>query len=209
MPASKKSLSGRSLLYGVGVNDSDYVTDKRKNKKVIWKCPFYEKWTSMLTRCYSLKYHKRYPTYIGCSVCPEWHYFSKFRLWMELQNWKGMDLDKDLLVKGNQVYGPDTCCFVPAAINYLFGSGEKKKINLDLPEGVILTPSGKYRVSIRIRPGKRYRKTISSFKEACICALEKMIEAVRYGAHDPRLTVKVILALGGRIHEMQETIKSI
>ena len=204
--ASKRSLYKRSLVHGVGVNDSDYDTRNQKNG---WLCPFYVKWCTMLRRCYSLKWHKQYPTYIGCSVCPEWRYFSKFRLWMSTQNWKGMDLDKDILVKGNQVYSPDTCCFIPAAINSLFASGKKKKHNLHLPEGVILTANGKYRVRVWIRPDKRYEKTISSFKEACICALEKKIEAVRYGAHDPRLTVTVILALGGRIHEMQETIKSI
>jgi len=207
--ASKKSLSRRSLVHGVGVNDADYNTQIVNNKKVIWRCPFYDKWYAMLKRCYSPLWHKQYPTYIGCSVCPEWRYFSKFRLWMENQKWEGMELDKDILIKGNRVYGPDTCCFIPQAINYLFGSGGKKKINLDFPEGVTLTANGTYRVQIQIRPDKRYRKTISSFKEACICALEKKIEAVRYGAHDPRLEVKVILALGGRIHEMQETIKSI
>jgi hypothetical protein len=208
MSATKMSLCKRSLVHGVGVNDADYDTQKEKNTKVIWRCPFYDKWINMLKRCYSPLWHKQYPTYIGCSVCPEWRYFSKFRLWMENQKWEGMALDKDLLVKGNQVYGPDTCCFLPTAINCLFG-GSKKKINLDLPQGVTLTANGKYRVQIQIRPDKRYRKTISSFKEACRCALEKKIEAVRYGAHDPRLEVKVILALGGHIHEMQETIKSI
>ena len=207
--ATKRSLSKISLDHGVGVNDSDYVTFKRINKKNIWLCPFYVKWCTMLRRCYCPKWHKQYPTYIGCSVCPEWRYFSKFRFWMECQKWEGLELDKDLLVKGNQVYGPDTCCFIPKTINYLFNPGKKKKHNLHLPEGLRLTVSGKYRVGVWIRPDKRYQKTISSFKEACICALEKKIEAVRYGAHDPRLEVKVILALGGRIHEMQETIKGI
>jgi len=206
--ATKQSLRQRSLVHGVGVNDSDYNTHKRKNNKIIWRCPFHLKWEHMFARCYSPKWHKRFPSYIGCSVCPEWRYFSKFRLWMENQKWEGMELDKDVLVKGNQVYGPDTCCFIPQAINCLFVS-RKKTINLHLPEGVRLTASGKYKVAVWIRPNKRYQKTISSFKEACTCALEKKIEAVRYAAHDPRLEVKVILALGGRIHEMQETIKSI
>lgn len=204
---TKISLSKRSLLCGVGVNDSDYVTNI-KNNKIIRICPFYDKWQSMLTRCYSLKYHKQYPTYIGCSVCPEWRYFSKFRLWMSTQNWKGMALDKDLLVKGNRVYSPDTCCFIPQAINCLFLCTKKKKF-LDLPEGVRLTPNGKYRVQVWIRPDKRYSKTLPTLKEAYIHALEKKIEAVRYAAHDPRLEVRVILALGGHIHEMQETIKSL
>ena len=206
--ATKQSLRQRSLVYGVGVNDSDYNTHKRKNKKTVWQCPFYLKWGTMLKRCYSLKWHKKHPTYIGCSVCPEWRYFSKFRLWMEGQKWEGMELDKDILVKGNQVYGPDTCCFIPTAINTLFNSS-KKKNNIHLPECVTLTPSGKYKVGVVIRPGKKYYKTLPTVKEAHIDSLEKKIEAIRYGAHDPRLEVKVILALGGHIHEMQETIKSI
>lgn len=207
MSATKQSLGQRRLIHRVGVNDSDYNILITKNNKIIWRCPFYVKWYDMLKRCYSSKLHKQYPTYIGCSVCPEWRYFSKFRLWMENQNWKGMALDKDILVKGNQVYSPDTCCFIPTAINVLFSPGLKKKNNL--PEGVELTANGTYRVQVRIRPGVTYHKTLPTFKEACTCALEKKIEAVRYGAHDPRLEVRVILALGGRIHEMQETIKSI
>jgi len=207
MSASKKSLSGRSLVHGVGVNDADYVTHIRKSNK-IWACPFYVKWKQMIRRCYSPLWHKQYPTYIGCSVCPEWRYFSKFRLWMENQKWEGMALDKDLLVKGNQVYGPDTCCFIPAAINTLFSPGKKKK-NLHLPEGVTLTRNGKYLVQLRIRPGVIHYKLLPTVKEAHIHALENKIQAVRYGAEDPRLSVRVILALGGRIHEIQETIKSI
>ena len=201
--------SNRSLAYGVGVNDANYITHIKKNNKLIWACPFYIKWYDMLKRCYSLKYHKVSPTYIGCSVCPEWRYFSKFRLWMELQNWKGMELDKDLLVKGNQVYSPDTCCFIPNSINSLFSSGTKKN-NLDLPKGVTLTANGKYVVSVRIRTGKRYRKTISSLKEAHIHALEKKIEAVEYGIISyPELDVRAVFALNREINGFQEQINNI
>lgn len=39
------------------------------------------------------------------------------------ENWKphmeGWHLDKDILLKGNKVYSPETCAFVPAKINSL------------------------------------------------------------------------------------------
>ena len=162
----------------------------------------------MLKRCYSSRYHKTRPSYIGCSVCPEWRYFSKFCLWMENQKWEGMELDKDLLVKGNQVYGPDTCCFLPGAINSLFSHGQKKKNNLH--EGVTLNSNGTYRVRVKIRPNKQYSKSLPSFKEACIHALEKKIEAVEYGIISyPEMDVRAIVALNREIKEMQEQINII
>ncbi len=71
----------------------------------------------MLERCYSAKYHERKPTYNGCSVAKEWHSFSTFRAWMIKQEWNGNQLDKDLLIPGNKVYGPDTCVFVSGKLN--------------------------------------------------------------------------------------------
>ena len=206
--ANKKSLSGRSLVLGVGINDANYITHIEKNKKKIWRCPFYLKWEHMLQRCYSLKQHKRQSCYIGCSVTPEWLYFSKFHFWMKNQKWEGMTLDKDILVKGNRVYGPDTCCFIPQAINNIFSSGRKKN-NLNLPEGVRLR-NGKYSISIRITPNKIYIKTLPSLKEAHIHALEKKIEAVEYAIISyPELDVRAVVALNREINEMQEKIKNI
>jgi hypothetical protein len=41
---------------------------------------------------------------------------------------QGWHLDKDILVKGSKVYSPETCCFVPPDINYMFvrNSGDRK-----------------------------------------------------------------------------------
>ena len=86
------------------------------------KC--YHTWYNMLTRCYSEEYHSNKPTYIDCEVCEEWLCYQTFAEWF-YENYyevKGecMNLDKDILYKGNKIYSPDTCVFVPQYINSLF-----------------------------------------------------------------------------------------
>ena len=80
-------------------------------------CPFYRVWRGILQRCYSPKRQAVFPTYIGCSVAPEWISFMTFRAWMESKNWRGLQIDKDILIPGNKIYGPDTCAFVDGATN--------------------------------------------------------------------------------------------
>ena len=38
----------------------------------------YDLWKRMIQRCYSEKYHEKYPTYKNVTVCDRWHSFSKF-----------------------------------------------------------------------------------------------------------------------------------
>ena len=104
------------LIYGVGINDADYAVETRVDGKRV-RCPYYITWISMLLRCYDHKYQERHPTYKGCSVCPEWISFMNFRKWMMKQDWEGKQLDKDLLVRGNKVYSPETCIFVDRITN--------------------------------------------------------------------------------------------
>ena len=115
------SMRARKLVCGVGVNDADYTVDIRElvngKQKLVWLCPFYDKWTSMLKRGYSKNFKERCPTYNGVTVCEEWLTFSNFKAWMETQDWKGKELDKDILVKGNKIYSPETCVFVDKIIN--------------------------------------------------------------------------------------------
>ena len=115
----------KKLVFGVGINDADYTVKKsvewcengKRKRKLVWICPFYSKWQHMLERCYSEKLHKKYPTYKGCFVCKEWLTFSNFRNWMEKQDWKGKDLDKDIIYPGNKCYSAETCVFVDAKVN--------------------------------------------------------------------------------------------
>jgi len=119
-------MKAKKLVYGVGINDADYVVEKRetirygdgKQKyKLVWVCPYYLAWRNMLQRCYSSKLQERQPTYKGCSVSEEWLTFSNFKRWMECQDWEGMQLDKDILFEGNKVYSAETCVFVTKVVN--------------------------------------------------------------------------------------------
>jgi len=116
----------RRLLYGVGVNDADYIVKPTIDGKQV-VCPYYRKWQSMLTRCYCAKFQSEYPTYIGCTLVKEWLIFSNFKAWMINQDWQNKVLDKDILVQGNKRYSPETCLFVNPAINLLLIDRKAKR----------------------------------------------------------------------------------
>jgi hypothetical protein len=134
VPASKRSLSLRRPLFGIGINDAEYNVGFYLNGSLESSCPYYIKWKHMITRCYSLSYQHDSPTYSGCSVCLEWHKFSCFKLWMKAQDWKGKQLDKDLLVYGNKIYSPEACIFVSSQINSILLDSESRRGKY--PQGV-------------------------------------------------------------------------
>lgn len=114
-------VSSSKLLYGVGINDADYVISKKEKIggkwKITWRCPFYTRWAEMLRRGYSERFHERYPTYKDCVVTKSWLTFSNFKSWMLLQDWENKHLDKDLLLEGNKIYCPSVCIFVDQRVN--------------------------------------------------------------------------------------------
>lgn len=114
--------SRTKLILGVGVNDVPVPTRSGNIRN-----DAYRTWKSMLERCYSDKYHQKEPAYICCSVCEEWKVYSVFKRWFDENYVEGYALDKDILVKGNKVYSPDTCCFVPNEINALFIKHDGKR----------------------------------------------------------------------------------
>lgn len=81
----------------------------------------YRMWNSMLQRA-SAKYIEQRPSYAGTSVDQAFIRFADFAEWAVNQigsSAEDAQLDKDLLRKGNRVYGPDTCVFLPHRINSL------------------------------------------------------------------------------------------
>lgn len=92
----------------------------------------YSIWVEMIRRGYSMKHKIEFPTHKDVTVCEEWHNFQVFAEWYKANYdyiiMKDWHLDKDILIKGNKLYSPETCCFVPAEINSLFKENKKNRV---------------------------------------------------------------------------------
>jgi hypothetical protein len=139
-------------IYGVGyLGEGKYKT---------WEngiTPQYITWHDMLKRCYSDTYKEKRNTYSDCTVTDEWHNFQNFAKWFDKNYYEiegqRMHLDKDILRKGNRVYSPETCVFVPQFINGIFIKCNSKRGNL--PIGVsFIKQSKKYKVECSKGKGK-------------------------------------------------------
>ena len=102
------------MVSGHGTNDMrrGWTVENEWNKRI------YEKWRTMLKRCYSEKYHERFPTYKDCTVCNRWLLLSNF-----VEDFKLIDgydekkflngelvLDKDIKSNGtNKEYSLENC----------------------------------------------------------------------------------------------------
>lgn len=117
--------------YGVGILDGVSTVDAGG---VALRS--YSVWYDMLKRCYSPKWLEKYPTYVGCSVCPEWLYFGDFKQWFDAKYIEGYVLDKDIKIEGNKIYSPNTCLFVPVYYNSLQSCMSRMyKVLLSSPSG--------------------------------------------------------------------------
>lgn len=115
-------------VYGIGYFGIGEFKSKDENGKHT-KC--YNTWKDMHKRCYDPKLHEKEPTYKGCTVCKEWNNYQNYAIW-HIENYyevgnERMMLDKDILCKGNKVYSPDTCVFVPVSINSLFTKRDNER----------------------------------------------------------------------------------
>lgn len=120
---------------GVGFMGQGKYTSKNKGKLN----KIYQTWVNVLKRACSKDYKEKYPTYKDVVVCEEWYNFQNFAKWYE-DNWKPyMDntwhLDKDILIKGNKMYSPTTCTFVPDKINTVIQTNKNQRGNLPIGVG--------------------------------------------------------------------------
>lgn len=111
--------SRKKLIYGVGVNDYKGVTRGDD------KC--YSIWRQILARCYDKRTQETSPTYVGCSICEEWKRYSVFKEWFDKNYIEGYALDKDIAKRGNKVYCPQFCNFIPREINALLNTHKRSR----------------------------------------------------------------------------------
>jgi hypothetical protein len=121
-------------IFGVGITGIENIRDENNELIESYKC-----WHHMIERCYSEKRKEKQPTYKDVTCCDEWKYYSNFKKWFD-QNYYTVDneviaLDKDILVKGNKLYSPKNCVFVPQRINVLFVN--RKNHRGEYPLGVV------------------------------------------------------------------------
>lgn len=118
-------------VYGVGMTGVKYLA---KNHLKEWRA-----WQDMLRRCYSEKLINKRPTYQNVTCCEEWLLFENFYEWLFNQenynkwlNGERWCVDKDILVKGNKIYSPETCCLVSNEVNCLFLKSDNSRNGLPI-----------------------------------------------------------------------------
>ncbi len=116
----------------------------------------YSAWNDMFRRCYCPVQLKKNPTYTKCTVNEIWYNFQNFAEWFYSQPGHDLkwQLDKDLKVKGNTEYSPETCTLLPFEINVTLALHRGKK--RDLPPGVHESKdSGRYSGNLLIGDAKK------------------------------------------------------
>ena len=119
------SVFGHGYL-GIDRNGNVPKTYESKDGKwcVTWE---YHKWIHMLQRCFDNRFKEKHPTYKDTACCERWlcfaNFLEDFEILKQEHNWnvnEKLNLDKDILNKGNKIYSLENCILVPDYINLLF-----------------------------------------------------------------------------------------
>jgi len=146
----------KKSVYGVGY--LGFGTHKTRFNNKATKT--YVAWKNMMFRCYGNNRLKSFPTYVNCFVCEEWHNFQNFSEWFNSKYVEGYHMDKDLLFKDNNIYGPSTCVFIPQEINKMLTKTDSKRG--EYPIGVFYNKNiSKFTAQICI--GFKKRKFLGNF----------------------------------------------
>lgn len=123
-------------VYGVGIIGDKYQICNLNHTKE------YKIWCSILQRCFDEKAKEKWFVYNDVICCEEWLIFENFYNWLhEQDNFKQWldgerwDIDKDILIKGNKIYSPETCLLIPHNVNSLFTKSDRARG--EYPIGVV------------------------------------------------------------------------
>ena len=158
----------------------------------------YLNWVAMLQRCY-VDMNGKYPTYYNiATVCDEWFNFQNFAEWYESHYYyipnERLHIDKDIKIKGNMMYGEDTCILVPQRVNEIFHKNGKKIVDTDLPE-TIRRRGDKFYVEFRSKGIGTYDTVEECLEKYNIKKLEYLRNLVdEYGTLLPNDVREVLLA---------------
>ena len=113
----------------------------------------YQVWCAMLQRCYSPRSEYMKRNYKDCVVSDYFKIFPQFLEWWKMKS-EGisidLQLDKDILIKGNRLYSETTCTLVPRDVNMLLIKRDKAR--------------GKYPIGVTYcKNTKRYKAQFSKF----------------------------------------------
>jgi len=173
----------KSVLRVGFIGEGKYIVSKKKKYTDAYKA-----WTRMLKRCYSEKTQQRQPTYKNVTVYKEWHNFQVFAEWFYEHYIEGYELDKDLLSNNIKKYSPETCLFIPQALNAFLANKNSK--NTSGATGVYWCKTTKKWVA---GIGTKSKKTLGYFnnKKDAIKAYDK---ARKYLAEEWKNKMKNILS---------------
>lgn len=183
---------------GVGYRGYGKYTTRKNNVKT----EEYIKWGSMLTRCYSDKLSQR-ENYKDCSVCNEWLNFQNFAEWYNENKYtlpfnERVELDKDILLKGNKIYMPERCLLVPKRINSIILNRHNERGKCVL--GVFYNRNlNKYQVSVNDGSGGNiylglFKKEEDAFSEYVKCKKEIIFDvANQYKPYIPNTVYDAII----------------
>lgn len=191
------------LLYGIAECDKGSLPTKGSRLHSIW--------THMLRRCYCPETQIKKPTYVGCEVDARFLKFQAFAEWASKQPGSLADwqLDKDILILGNKIYGPDTCAFVPPELNKAMRRVATKPNGL--PIGVTLSGRGKkYRASVCINDSYEHIGHFETVEEAFNAHVVRKCEHMLYLAEKWRFMIsdRVYSAIIGHVEKWQQETKA-
>lgn len=123
----------------------------------------YNAWYNLIVRC--VNPDKAGATYKDCQLDSRWLYFWNFLDWVcnepNYSKWsESWAIDKDILVSGNKIYGPDTCLLVPKHINNLLLDHKNARGMYSI--GVTRRKDGLYEAQCSLHTGKQ--RTIGVYR---------------------------------------------